>query len=101
MNKLLFNNNIDYYNPIPNTKINIIVSDGNYQYHKIIKYKERKIFKVYKDKKTKRLLRDKEDNIIKDIKKDIANIKKDIKDIKNGITGLMKKTKENNKVKVA
>ena len=62
LNKVLFNNNIDSYNyrPIPNTKINIIASDGNYQYHKIIKCKERKVVKVYKDKKTKRLLRDKE-----------------------------------------
>lgn len=35
LNKVLFNNNIDSYNyrPIPNTKINIIASDGNYQYH--------------------------------------------------------------------
>ena len=57
--------------------IDIIASNGNYQYHKMVKCKERKIVKVYKDKKTKRLLRDKEGNIIKDIKNEYYNINKD------------------------
>jgi hypothetical protein len=54
-----------YENPNKN-KINIMVSDGNWNYHKLINCNHRKIVKIKKDKRGK-FLRDKRGNLIKEI----------------------------------
>ncbi|GMO66377.1 MAG: hypothetical protein Ta2D_12470 [Rickettsiales bacterium] len=55
-------------------KINIIASDGNWNYHKQIKCNYRKIVKIRKDKKDKRKWsRDDNGNLIRDIKNKYYN----------------------------
>ncbi|GMO65708.1 MAG: hypothetical protein Ta2D_11930 [Rickettsiales bacterium] len=67
-------------------KINIIASDGNWSYHRIIKCNYRKIVKIRKDDKDKRKWsRDDNGNLIRDIKEKYydsnGNLIRDIKDI--------------------
>jgi hypothetical protein len=69
-------NSVSYNNSalgLNKNNIDVIISDGNWNYHKLINCNHRKIVKVKKDKRGK-FLRDEKNNLIKEIiKKDYRN----------------------------
>ena len=61
--KQLTYNNIMYGTNRNN--INIIATDGNWEYYKVIKCSERKTVKILKDNKNGKVLKDKDNKIIR------------------------------------